>query len=298
MVSEGTVWRCDAKLLREVEEQKGNPLRDDWLGAARGGNSLRVSTLLDQNPSLLEERGLDGSTALSLAAKYGMTEVVEFLLSKGANVSSKDEMGRTPLILAVEFGHAEIAGVLIAKGADVNAKSDSGQTPLTIAESRSENQTVAILRQLPDPGRYHPLSQAEIQLRDDWLGAAEFGRLEKVKAVLDKHPDLLESSNRFGETALYGAAVTGMTQVVEFLLSKGANVNASDRFGKTVLMMSADYGHAETARVLIAKGAAVSAMDKAGHTASYFAKHCLAPKKACSEVRDVLLQHGAQAVQP
>jgi hypothetical protein len=145
----------------------------------------------------------------------------------------------------------------------------------------------------PDPGRYHPISPAEIELQNDWLGAAEFGNSKKVEAMLEQHPDLLEISNQYGDTALYLAAVTGMTKVVEFLLARGANVNASTKDGETPLMVAANYGHPETAEVLIAKGADVNAKAHSGSTPLYFSEHYCHEKKGCKEVRNVLLRHGA-----
>jgi ankyrin repeat protein len=127
------------------------------------------------------------------------------------------------------------------------------------------------------------------QLRDDWFGAARYGPLETVQAMLDQHPDLLESTDGLGKTALTAAAENGMTKVVEFLLAKGANVNARDQYGETPLLRAADDDHADTAKVLIANGADVNAKDKFGETPLHFAK-----EHHNKVIEQILHQHGAQ----
>lgn len=62
-------------------------------------------------------------------------EMVEALLSKGADVNLKDsEAGETPLMLAARYSSPEVVKALIAGGADVNARNNKDQTVLKIAE--------------------------------------------------------------------------------------------------------------------------------------------------------------------
>jgi len=68
-------------------------------------------------------------------------------------VNAKANNGGTPLHLAAFKSHKEIVELLITKGADVNAMDDGGHTPVDWAESVNEqgkhegkNETVALLR--------------------------------------------------------------------------------------------------------------------------------------------------------
>ena len=79
-----------------------------------------------------------GITPLEIAAIAGHKEIVELLISEGADVNAKDKKGRTPLHWAATHGRKEIVELLIAKGADVNAKTEGGITPLDWAKRHPE----------------------------------------------------------------------------------------------------------------------------------------------------------------
>ena len=56
------------------------------------------------------------------AAEAGDLAGVQAELDKGVDVNVKDMLGFTPLHLAAWHGHKEIVDLLITNGADVNAK--------------------------------------------------------------------------------------------------------------------------------------------------------------------------------
>jgi ankyrin repeat protein len=58
---------------------------------------------------------------------------VLFLLSKGAKIAAKNDLGFTPLHKAVWKGRIKTVKILLAKGADANTKTTTGATPLSIA---------------------------------------------------------------------------------------------------------------------------------------------------------------------
>ena len=70
-------------------------------------------------------------------------EVIETLLSSGANVDATVSRGWTPLHLAVWAGNSEAVTVLLARGADRTAETSDGETSLTLSKSEEMR---AILR--------------------------------------------------------------------------------------------------------------------------------------------------------
>jgi uncharacterized protein len=71
----------------------------------------------------------------------------------------------------------------------------------------------------------------------------------------------VNAKNSVGTTALMAAAFAGHTQVVEALLSRGANANVKDAQGRTALMAAAINGVDDAAQTLIAKGADIEATE-------------------------------------
>ena len=72
------------------------------------------------------------------AAYNGHMGIAELLISRGAELSVRDENGWTPLHGAAYRGHHEIVAALIAKKAEVNAKDVDGDTPLDWAKNKPE----------------------------------------------------------------------------------------------------------------------------------------------------------------
>ena len=83
------------------------------------------------------------------ASKYGHTEIVKFLIEKGADIEDKNNNGYTPLIWTSSYGYTEIIKFLVEKGADIEAKNNNGDTPLICA---FENRRIEIIKFLIEKG--------------------------------------------------------------------------------------------------------------------------------------------------
>ncbi|KIY43807.1 ankyrin [Fistulina hepatica ATCC 64428] len=60
----------------------------------------------------------------------GSSDIVQYLLERGAEVDKPDISGWTALHIAVSAGHENVVVELVGSGADVNRKNDKGITPL------------------------------------------------------------------------------------------------------------------------------------------------------------------------
>ena len=74
-----------------------------------------------------------GLTPLHIAVRRGHLELVKFLLSANADINLKDNRGWTPLHAIFETGNLEIVKLLLAKKADPNAKNTFDYTPVHFA---------------------------------------------------------------------------------------------------------------------------------------------------------------------
>ena len=140
---------------------RNNPLHT----AASCGDLQKVEALVDNGENINAE-GMYGRTPLYYAVLQGQSEVVSFLLAKGADpkfgagwkgndtplhvaahngnlacvqlllsngvpVDIKNDTKQTPLFLAAEFLHPAVVTCLLDHGANANATAKGGTTPLT-----------------------------------------------------------------------------------------------------------------------------------------------------------------------
>jgi ankyrin repeat protein len=80
--------------------------------------------------------------------------------------------------------------------------------------------------------------------------AARDGDLGKLKKLLKSYPHLVSTTYDYGQTPLHWAVKKGHKNVVEFLLAKGADVNAEDQVGQTPTLCAEGDGHADVAALL------------------------------------------------
>jgi len=69
-------------------------------------------------------------------------------------------------------------------------------------------------------------------------GAAARGDLEEMMRLIQKDPQVVHSTNRYEQTALFCASANGHVEVVCYLLDQGADINARDHNGITTVVAS------------------------------------------------------------
>ena len=77
---------------------------------------------------------IEGRPPLHYASDYGQREVVEYLISRGADVNAIDKFGITPLLAAIWEGHTECVKLMLQHGANKNGTTPEGKVYLEVAE--------------------------------------------------------------------------------------------------------------------------------------------------------------------
>ena len=177
--------------------------------AAENGSAAMVKKLLDAgaNPNLAL---LAGETPVMVAARSGYPEVVEQLLAKGANANAHGTRGQTALMWAVSQQHPDVVKVLLAHRADIQARS----------ETWTDVQAVP-------PHGYLPYNVAVPHGSETALMfGARVGDLASAKLLVSAGANV-NDKDAWGVSATTLAAHSGFTDVVLFLLDKGADANVS-----------------------------------------------------------------------
>ena len=74
----------------------------------------------------------------------------------------------------------------------------------------------------------------------------------------------VDSSDKYGRTALIEAAERGFTPIVQLLASNNANINHKDIYNNSALHAATRNGHLDTVKALIDAGADINTMDCKG----------------------------------
>lgn len=129
-------WDDEDKDVNTVKQPKDNP-KDYILWAAEHGEVEIIKDLVRSNPELVQICDSDGYTPLHRAAYSNHVHAISYLLSVGANISAKTQLGWTPLHSACNWNNYITVARLLAAGADPGALSDGGQTPLHLVSAIS-----------------------------------------------------------------------------------------------------------------------------------------------------------------
>ncbi len=261
-------------------DEEGNPTALHF--AVREGHRDIVELLLSKGADANTRDG-DGHTALELALKCDRKEIAAVLRKRGASAPKPDESDDglceavrdrdiarikkllaagadvkgelwddSPLEVAVELGYRDVAEVLIASGADVNKLQDSvpGYGSATLLSSAVQEGSLEKVRLLlaiganpnkADSDGWTPLHQALYCEHD-----------EIVKLLIAKSADVNAQVERYTDTPLHRAV---SKDSAEYLLKRGASINAKDSRGRTPLDAALDNGNWETAEFLRDHGA-------------------------------------------
>jgi ankyrin repeat protein len=175
---------------------------------------------------------------------------------------------------AAEEGYREVVELLLAHGADVNASTSYDRTAVELAMSRGRTEIVELL--ISKGADISPLHFA-IYMKDE----------AKARSLIEGGANV-NKRTPYGTPPLQRAVDCGFRDIVDLLITKGADVNAKDN-GDWTPLHSAVYGHKDIVELLISKGANVNAKDGNRRTPLYYAK-----EQRHTEIVELLKKHGAK----
>ena len=196
-----------------------------------------------------------GSTALMHAANSGTLEMMQLLLTAGADAKAGNSRNATALHWAV----TDIAKMklLLAKGANINAKTVEGRTALYLAATLPAG--APSVKFLLDAGA-DPNARTLTGLTP--LFPASGSSFESAQLLVAKGAEV-NAMSATGATALMNAASTN-PRAVALLVQEGADVKAKTKRGETAIANAANRGYFESVKLFLEKGADVNSTDYRG----------------------------------
>ncbi|HLK51721.1 MAG TPA: ankyrin repeat domain-containing protein [Bryobacteraceae bacterium] len=249
------VFNTHFDVARFLVDQGANVNKWDWWGRTplylavdyntlpHGGRADQPSldeTLPIDLIRLLLEKGANPNAQLKLFPPYRAT-------GNDRGLDTMIQVGTTPLLRAAKALDAPAIQLLLEHGAIVDLPNSQGWTPMVAAAGAGS----------VDADTRGYFTTSDVQER----------AIASLELLLAHGGALNGRAGRLGQTPLHGAAFWGWNKVVEYLLSKGADINETDTRGYTAI----DYAmgraagnsrggqrkdvHEDTAELLAKRGA-------------------------------------------
>ena len=253
------------------------------LKASQLGRFQQVRACLEKGASInCQDENDQGFSPLHYSIKAGWSEIVHYLLTRGANAAQVNKEGYNALQLALfqtylhdTKARHNVISLLQSHGASFEN---------SIFEKAYKGQLASLLEDLTSTN----INQTDSQGYSVLHYACASGSLRTIKALVEQRAELSLSSQCDAMTPLLVAAHWGHTDIAQWLLSQGASLKEKNKEGITVFLCAVEKGCLETIEWLLEQG--VSIAEKSNNEATAL---LLAATEGHLEVVQYLLKHGA-----
>jgi ankyrin repeat protein len=258
-----------AFLLDQGADPLGLAVHYGLLQVARDRGYQEMEKLLEAKYASLHGASAKGEAVAAAIRQRDLATVKRLLDAAPDLLAAGDGRGNQPIHWATMTRQLDVMDELLTRGADINARRQDGARPIQLT---SGDYHFRGWRDVPQDWPTTP-SQVLAHLRArgayvDVCTAASVGDLDRVTELLDQDPSL---ANRVSDYVTYylgsgaplrNAAARGHLQVVKLLLDRGAHPNLPEEgiapHGHALYAAVAN-GHFEIARLLLEHGANPSA---------------------------------------
>lgn len=186
----------------------------------------------------------------------------------------------------VRSGPAGLVEAIIARGVDPNARGAEGRTLLAEAIRSGNAPAAAVLRSAGG-------DDTAVSAVDRWIGACVLLDPAEAARIVSAHPDLRHQLTQEDFDVLIRAACANLLDLLDTMLTSGADPDGIGSSGATALHHAAWQGHAEAVHLLLARGARRDLRDVAYHGlpldwAIHGATHCRDADDKYRAVREAL----------
>ncbi|KFO32131.1 Ankyrin repeat domain-containing protein 55 [Fukomys damarensis] len=275
--------------------------------AASNGDVNALTSVIREDPSILECCDSEGCTPLMHAVSGRQVDTVKLLLKMGANINMQDAYGRTSLCLATYLGWLEGCVSLLRNGAKHNIPDKNGRLPLHAATAEPDVRLLTVLLQqsnlseinhqdnegmtplhwaafhnqpqhtqmLLKKGADPTLVDKDFKTALHW--AVQSGNRILCSIILSHHqgPSIINYDDESGKTCVHIAAAAGFSDIInELARVPECNLQALDVDDRTPLHWAAAAGKAECVQSLLALGMDSNLRDINESTPLAYALYC------------------------
>jgi ankyrin repeat protein len=233
--------------------------------------------MLQWDKLLLNRSYQDRWYPVAAAVDYGMGDVLDILVDKGADLRQTQKGAQSCLYIAASRLDLACVKKLVRLGMDANSRDALGRSALLAA---ALNQDVEMIEFLVGEGA-DPNLAANDGL-SPILAAVQAGHKNLLALLLRLSPHAVRyARSEDGQTLTHLLARLGLTELMEVALASGASAHAADKNGRTPLFAALQYYQvgagkedakqqiavvAKIFKQLIADGASLQRRDHAGDT--------------------------------
>ena len=245
---------------------------------------LELVKLIKERLGKSKDTPADLQSALHEAFRADKKDVVMYLLEQGADFRERNLYHDNILSYAAEHGYIDIIEWLVEHGLDLKKEIKDMNYALRKAAYKGE---LKAIKYLVNHGAdvNGGVSGGE---ENPLMKAARYDYIYIAEFLVKKGADL-EATNYDGNTPLHFAAYEGKIRMVKFLLEKGANINAKNKTNWNALMQATLEGFIDVANFLLEKGSEIDVIGtEKGETALI-----LAAWRSTENIVKLLLDNGA-----
>jgi ankyrin repeat protein len=235
-----------------------------------------LARLMKHTSSLRDATDNLGRTPMHFAVLAGCSSCIEYLWSNLASFNTLC-MGESAIDTAARSGNADTIALLMRLTRiepRFKRKGASEVTPsleaIPMAAFGGHATVVSILRQQPGWDVHKPNAQGVTPL----MAAAFAGHSDVARELVEGADASISDVDTQGRTVLHTAAMRGDAGIsfVQYIVSRGGNIDSQDNNGATPLHLAAAGGHSGMVENLLQLGASKTIQDNEGSTAERSAR--------------------------
>uniref|UniRef100_A0A3P8U693 Transient receptor potential cation channel, subfamily A, member 1b n=1 Tax=Amphiprion percula TaxID=161767 RepID=A0A3P8U693_AMPPE len=265
------------------------------LAVSCGHNNL-VGLLLSYNITDCNLQGDLENTPLILACSINNCEALSILIKHGAKLCKRNKLGHYPIHAAAFAGAKKAMEVILKEGEEfghvcvshINYLDKSNSSPLHLAVRGGNMETIRLCLACGAK-----VDQQQNDKSTPLHLACTQGAIEVVKLMLssvDQVEDIINLTDGALQTPLHRATIFDHTELAEYLISLGADLNSIDCKGTSPLLLATSCGAWKTVALLLSKGADVTVKDRCGCNFLHLA---ILQPKGLKNLPEEVLQHNS-----